>query len=285
MLINEKAKRNSFLMVFGKNIILWACALAMIYPLLWMMISSVRPEVEIFNRALRSGTYTLSNYKKGWAGPAGISFGRYYVNSITMVAFMIMGNIVSCSITAYAFSRLKFNGSKAFFAVMLGTMMLPQHVVLIPRYIIFNKLGWMNTLLPMIIPKWLATDGFFIFLIIQFMRTIPKDFDESAFIDGCSVYRVFSSIVLPLCKPALITTVIFTFIWGWNDFLTQLLYLSKPSMMTVTLGLRLFVDATATSNWGALFAMSVISLIPVFSIFITCQRYLVEGVMSSGVKG
>jgi multiple sugar transport system permease protein len=177
MLINEKARMNSLLMVFGKNIILWVCALTMIYPLIWMIISSVRPEVEIFNQALRSGTYTLSNYAKGWAGPAGISFGRYYINSITMVAFMIMGNIVSCSITAYAFSRLKFNGSKVFFAVMLGTMMLPQHVVLIPRYIIFNKLGWMNTLLPMIIPKWLATDGFFIFLIIQFMRTIPKDFD------------------------------------------------------------------------------------------------------------
>jgi multiple sugar transport system permease protein len=285
MLINEKAKMDSLLIGFVKNIILWACALAMIYPLIWMIISSIRPEVEIFNQTLRSGTYTLSNYRKGWAGPAGIPFSRYYINSSAMVAFMIIGNLASCSITAYAFSRLRFSGSKVFFAVMLGTMMLPQHVVLIPRYIIFNKLGWMNTLLPMIVPKWLATDGFFIFLIIQFMRTIPKDFDESAFIDGCSVYRVFSSIILPLCKPALITTVIFTFIWGWNDFLTQLLYLSKPSMMTVTLGLRLFVDATATSNWGALFAMSVISLIPVFTIFITCQRYLVEGVMSSGVKG
>jgi multiple sugar transport system permease protein len=202
-----------------------------------------------------------------------------------MVVFMIIGNLVSCSITAYVFSRLKFNGNKLLFAIMLGTMMLPHHVVLIPRYIIFNKLGWMNTFLPMIVPKWLATDGFFIFLMIQFMRTIPKDFDESAFMDGCSVYRVFLNIVLPLCKPALITTIIFTFIWGWNDFLTQLLYLTRPNMMTVTLGLRLFVDATATSNWGALFAMSVISLVPVFLIFITCQQYLVEGVMASGVKG
>jgi multiple sugar transport system permease protein len=198
---------------------------------------------------------------------------------------MIAGNLATCSITAYVFSRLKFTGSKVLFAVMLGTMMLPHHVVLIPRYIMFNKLGWINTFFPMIVPKWLATDGFFIFLMIQFMRTIPRDFDESAAIDGCSAFRIFSRIVLPLCSPVLITTVIFSFIWGWNDFLTQLLYLNRPEVMTVTLGLRLFIDSTAQSNWGALFAMSVISLIPVFTIFLTCQQYLVQGVISSGIKG
>ena len=285
MLLNEKARQKILIFSITKSIILWIIVIVMIYPLIWMILSSLRPEVEIFNSAVRSGKYTFENYRKGWAGPTGVSFSRYYLNSIVMVAFMILGNLVSCSLTGYALSRLKFTGSKLFFAIMLGTMMLPQHVVLIPRYIIFTKLGWINTFLPMVVPKWLATDGFFIFLMIQFMRTIPRDFDESASIDGCSSYKVFSHIVLPLCKPAIITTVIFSFIWGWNDFLTQLLYLSRPDMMTVTLGLRLFVDSTAQSNWGALFAMSVLSLVPVFTIFITCQRYLVEGVMASGVKG
>ena len=285
MLLNEKAKQKILVISIIKSAVLWAVVVVMIYPLFWMTISSLRPEVEIFNSALRSGTYTFENYRKGWAGPTGVSFSRYYLNSIIMVTFMILGNLVSCSLTGYALSRLKFTGSKVFFAIMLGTMMLPHHVVLIPRYIIFSRLGWVNTFLPMITPKLLATDGFFIFLMIQFMRTIPRDFDESASIDGCSSYIIFSRIVLPLCKPALITTIIFSFIWGWNDFLTQLLYLSRPDMMTVTLGLRLFVDSTAQSNWGALFAMSVVSLVPVFLIFITCQQYLVEGVMASGIKG
>jgi multiple sugar transport system permease protein len=285
MLLNEKAKRKILITSIIKSAILWIVVIVMIYPLLWMLLSSMRPEIEIFNSASRTGTYTFENYRKGWTGPTGVSFGRYYINSMIMVTFMIVGNLVACSLTAYALSRLKFTGSKVFFAIMLGTMMLPHHVVLIPRYIIFSRLGWVNTFLPMISPKWLATDGFFIFLMIQFMRTIPKDFDESASIDGCSTYIIFSRIVLPLCKPALITTIIFSFIWGWNDFLTQLLYLSRPDMMTVTLGLRLFVDSTAQSNWGALFAMSVLSLVPVFTIFITCQQYLVEGVMASGVKG
>jgi len=285
MLLNEKAKRKTLIISIIKSTILWTAVIVMVYPLLWMIISSLRPEVEIFNSATRSGTYTFANYRKGWAGPTGVSFSRYYLNSIIMVTFMILGNLVSCSLTGYALSRLKFTGSKVFFVIMLGTMMLPYHVVLIPRYIIFSKLGWVNTFLPMITPKWLATDGFFIFLMIQFMRTIPRDFDESASIDGCSTYVIFGRIILPLCKPALITTIIFSFIWGWNDFLTQLLYLARPDTMTVTLGLRLFVDSTAQSNWGALFAMSVLSLVPVFAIFITCQQYLVEGVMASGVKG
>jgi multiple sugar transport system permease protein len=285
MLINEKARMKTLSMNLLKGAVLWVCAVSMIYPLIWMVISSLRPEAEIFNVAQRTGRYTLTNYIKGWVGPTGVSFTTYYLNSFTIVVFVILGNLCACSLTAFALSRLRFTGSKVCFGVMLGTMMLPYHVVLIPRYIMFNKLGWMNTFLPMTVPKYLATDGFFIFLMIQFMRTIPRDFDESAAIDGCSSFTIFRRIIMPLCTPVIITTVIFSFIWNWNDFLTQLLYLSRPEVMTVTMGLRLFIDATATSNWGALFAMSVLSLIPVFAIFITCQKHLVQGVIASGIKG
>jgi multiple sugar transport system permease protein len=283
---NEKARILTLVKHIVKALILWSCALAMIYPLMWMFVNSLRPEAEIFNPALRSGTYNLANYVKGWAGPAGgVSFGIFYKNSFIIVFFVILGNLSACSLTAYALSRLKFDGSKICFGMMLGTMMLPGHVTLIPRYVIFNKLGWMNTFLPMTIPAYFATNGFFIFLMIQFMRTIPKDFDESASIDGCGSFKIYTHIILPLCKPVLITTLIFTFIWTWNDFFSQLLYISIPMKMTVSMGLRLFLDSTGTNSWGALFAMSVVSLVPVFTIFITCQHYLVQGVIASGVKG
>jgi multiple sugar transport system permease protein len=287
MNLNEKAKRRLLIINIIKGVVLWICAIGMIYPLLWMVTNSFRPEIEIFNPALRTGTFTFANYAKGWGGHAGggVSFGVFYRNSFILVFFVILGNLSACSLTAYALSRLKFDGSKICFGLMLGTMMLPSHVTLIPRYIIFNKLGWMNTFLPMTVPAYFATNGFFIFLMIQFMRTIPKDFDESASIDGCSSFKIFSRIILPLCKPVLITTLIFTFIWTWNDFFSQLLYISLPRLMTVSMGLRLFLDSTGTNSWGALFAMSSVSLVPVFVIFLTCQRYLVQGVIASGVKG
>ncbi len=268
-----------------KLIILLAVAYVMLYPLIWMVVSSIRPEVEIFNPSARTGTFTLSHYVKGWAGPTGVSFTRYFINSFVLVFFIIIGNLVSCSLSAFAFSRLKFNGQKIMFAIMLGTMMLPYHVVLIPRFIMFNKLHWINTYLPLIVPKMLATDGFFIFLMVQFMRTIPIEFDKSAAIDGAGNFKIFTRIILPLSTPVLITTTIFSFIWNWNDFLSQLLYLAKPSILTVTLGLRLFLDVTGKSNWGALFAMSTVSLIPIFLVFITTQKYLAEGVTAGGMKG
>ncbi len=260
-------------------------AFIMLFPLLWMVVSSFRLESEIFAAGARSGAYTLDNYRRGWAGPTGVSFGRYFVNSFTISGFIVVGNVVSCSMAAFAFSRLSFTGKRVLFAVMLGTMMLPYHVVLIPRFILFNKLNWIDTFLPMIVPKFLATDGFFIFLLSQFMRTIPDEFDKSASIDGCGNYRIFASIILPLTTPALITTIVFSFIWNWNDFLTQLLYISNPALMTVTLGLRLFLDATGRSNWGALFAMSTLSLLPIFLVFLVAQRYLTDGVTAGGIKG
>ena len=268
-----------------KLIILILAAFIMLYPLIWMIMSSVRPETAIFNPEMRNGTLTLQHYIKGWKGPAGISFSRYYLNSFALVFFIILGNVFSCSMTAFAFSRLRFSGQKVMFAIMLGTMMLPYHVVLIPRFILFNKLHWINTYLPLIVPKMLATDGFFIFLMVQFMRTIPMEFDKSAALDGAGSLTIFTGIILPLSSPVLITTAIFTFIWNWNDFLSQLLYIAKPALLTVTLALRLFLDITGKSNWGALFAMSTLSLVPIFIIFVTAQKYLAEGVTAGGLKG
>lgn len=280
-----KSKKYKNLIGIIKLLILVFIAFVMIYPLMWMIVSSLRPGIEIFNVSQRTNQFTFANYIKGWKGPSGVSFSIYYRNSFAMVFLVIVGNLLSCSLTAYTLARLSFKGNKLFFAIMLGLMMIPYYTVLIPRYIFFNKLGWMNTLLPIVVPKFFATDGFFIFLMIQFMRNIPFEYDQSAEIDGCNSFGVFAKIIVPLSVPVIITTIIFSFIWSWNDFLTQLIYLSRPENMTVSLGLRLFLDATGKSNWGAMLAMSAASLIPMFLIFVTCQRFLVDGLTAGGLKG
>lgn len=193
-------------------------------------------------------------------------------------------NVIFCSLTAYAFARLNFVGKKVWFAVMLVTMMLPSHVATIPRYVLFNRFGWINTFLPFVVPKMLATDAFFIFLLVQFIRGLPKELDESAVIDGCGKFTIYLRILMPLTVPALITTVLFTFLWTWDDFFNQLLYLTRPELFTVPLGLRLFLDSSGISSWGSLFAMSVLSLVPCFILFFSLQKYFVRGI-ATGIKG
>ena len=149
---------------------------------------------------------------------------------------------------------------------MLITMMVPAHATLIPQYIVFNTFNLVNTYIPLAIPKYFAVESFFVFLLIQFMRSIPKEFDEAAYADGCNTAYVYSRIIVPLSLPAIVTTSIFTFMWTWNDFFSQLLYLNNPNKYTVALGLRLFMDSTGESSWGSLFAMSVVSLIPVLAL-------------------
>jgi multiple sugar transport system permease protein len=196
----------------------------------------------------------------------------------------VIGNLASCSLAAYAFARLEFTAKKLWFAIMLGTIMLPHHVTIVPQYIMFSQAGWINTFLPLVIPKILATDAFFIFLMVQFIRGIPRELDEAARIDGCGRGGIFLRVILPLMTPALATTAIFTFIWTWNDFFSQLIFLTDPKMYTVPVALRSFVDATSESSWGSLFAMSVVSLVPVFLAFLFGQRFLIKGIATTGIK-
>ena len=191
-----------------------------------------------------------------------------------LISFIgIIANILSCSMAAFAFAKLDFRFRNIFFAIMMITLMLPFHVRLIPEYIIFNKMGWVDTFLPLTVPRFFATDGFFIFLLVQFMRNIPNEIMDAARIDGASALQIYARIMMPLSTPALVTVAIFTFIWTWNDFFSQMIYLSSPSKFTVSLALRMFVDATGESSWGALFAMSCVSLLPLFIIFIVFQRF------------
>ncbi|MGC7101058.1 carbohydrate ABC transporter permease [Amycolatopsis lurida] len=272
------------LSAFAKHAGLVLLGFVMLYPVLWMVVSSLRPDDEIFRSpGLLLDSLRTENYEGGWNAltPA---FGTYLVNSTIVVLGCIIGNLVSCAMAAYAFARLEFTGKRWWFGIMLGTIMLPIHVIIVPQYILFSQLDWVNTVLPLIVPKFLATDAFFIFLMVQFIRGLPRELDEAARIDGCGHPRIFLRIVLPLMKPALATTTIFTFIWTWNDFFSQLIYLTDPEMYTVPVALRSFVDATVSTSWGSMFAMNVVSLVPIFLAFLIGQRYLVRGITTTGGK-
>ncbi|ONI68497.1 sugar ABC transporter permease [Kribbella sp. ALI-6-A] len=266
------------------HVALAAAAVVMLYPVIWMVVSSLRPGNEIFREpGILVRDLRIENYRLGWNALTE-PFTRYLLNSAAVVLGAIVGNLVSCSMAAYAFARLNFTGKKFWFAIMLVTIMLPIHVVIVPQYILFSQAGWINTFLPLIVPKLLATDAFFVFLMVQFIRGIPRELDEAARIDGCGKGGVFLRVILPLMVPALATTTIFTFIWTWNDFFSQLIYLTDPKMYTVPVALRAFVDATASTSWGSLFAMSVVSLVPVFLAFLLGQRFLIKGIATTGIK-
>jgi multiple sugar transport system permease protein len=267
-----------------KHCLLALCALTMLYPVLWMVVSSLRPNSQIFRSAGLALTHPrFENYSNGW-NAFSQPFSHYMINSAIVVTGAILGNLLACSLAAYAFARLEFKAKRVWFAIMLVTIMLPIHVIIVPQYVLYSELGWVNTFLPLIVPKFLATDAFFIFLMVQFIRGIPREIDEAARIDGAGHARIFFSLILPLMVPALATTAIFTFIWTWNDFYTQLIYLTDPDMYTTPLALRTFVDQQTATDWGSVFAMSVVSLVPVFLVFLAGQRFLLRGIATTGGK-
>ncbi len=267
------------------HLALIAVGIVMVYPLLWLLSSSVKPDNEIFtDSGLWPSHWDLANYAQGWHG-MGQSFAIFFGNSFFISTAAVVGNVFSCSLAAFAFARLDFAFRRFWFAAMLTTIMLPKHVTLVPQYTMYHVIGWVNTFYPLMVPHFLAVDAFFVFLLVQFIRGIPTELDDAARVDGCGSGRVFVHVTLPLLKPALVTTTIFTFIWSYNDFFSQLIYLNDPRLYTVPLGLRLFLDATGESSWGPLFAMSVLALLPAFLLFLGFQRLIVEGVATSGLKG
>ncbi|GID92387.1 carbohydrate ABC transporter permease [Amorphoplanes digitatis] len=259
-----------------------------LYPLAWMVGTSFKSPQEIAsNIGLIPTEFTPGNFTAGWQ-KFDVGFGRFFMNSAMVSALTVVGNTLSCLLAAYAFGRLKFRGRKFWFAIMIATLLLPGHVLIIPQYILFRTLGWVGgdwPYLPLLVPQFLATEAFFVFLIVQFMRGIPRELDEAAKIDGASPYKVFRHVILPLSRPALVTTAIFSFIWTWNDFFRQLVYLSELQDYTAPVALTLFIDSTSESSVGPMFAMSLLSLVPVFMFFVAFQRMLVEGINTSGLKG
>lgn len=261
-------------------------AIVMVYPLIWLMFASVKPADEIFtSTGLIPQVWDWGNYVKGWAAVGNYTFGRYFANSLFISVTCVLGNAVSCSLAAFAFGRLEFPFKRVAFALMMVTIMLPAQVTIIPQFILFNSWGWVNTYWPLILPKFFATDAFFIFLMVQFVRGIPRDLDDAAQIDGCNAFQIYWRIILPLLRPALVTTAIFTFLWTYNDFFSPLIYLSQGDLFTVPLALRQFLDTSGESLWGPMFAMSALSLLPTIVVFAIFQRLIVDGISTSGLKG
>ncbi|ABM09093.1 MULTISPECIES: carbohydrate ABC transporter permease [Micrococcaceae] len=269
------------------HIVALALVAMVLYPALWMISASFKPNSEIggANNALWSNNFSFDNFVTAMEGIGGVSTLTFFTNSLILAVGAVVGTVLSASISAYAFARINFPGRGLFFGMMIATLLLPFHVVIIPQYIVFQQLGLVDTYVPLLIGKFLAADAFFVFLMVQFMRGLPAELDEAARIDGAGHVRIFGSIMLPLMKPALISTSIFSFIWSWNDFLGPLLYLNTPDKYPLPLALRLFVDQTQSSDYGAMIAMSVLALLPVLVFFLVFQRYIVEGVSTQGLKG
>ncbi len=257
-------------------------AILFMIPLYWM-----------FSTALKSPQQTFAIPPEWVPAPARwsnfgnvfeeVPFARFYLNTIFLVTMNVIGQLFAVTLVAYGFARLRFPGRGILFLVMLSTLMIPYQVTLVPRFIMFSKLGMVNSYYPLILPAFTGSP-FLIFLVRQYMMSIPYDLDEAAYIDGASRFGVFWHIILPLARPALMLVIVFTFIDVWNDFLQPLIYLNDPDMFTVSLGLSFFQGARET-NWNLLMAASVLAMLPPLGLFFFAQRQLIGGISIEGLKG
>ena len=264
------------------TLLVWGVALLFLIPFLWMVSSSLKPNYQIFEVPPRwiPNPPRWENYTQALTI---LPFGRYVFNTAVIAILTIVGHLLSCTIIAYGFARLRAPGRDTLFVIMLATMMLPYPVTMVPLYVLFQRLGWINTILPLVAPAFLGSP-FYIFLMRQFFLTIPRDYEDAAVIDGANLLQILFRIMLPLSAPALATVAIFSFQAAWNDFLAPLIYLQRPELYTVTLGLQFF-RSTYTTNWAYLMAASLVTTLPIIVVFFLAQRYFVEGIAVGGVKG
>lgn len=263
-------------------LILIALAFVMLVPLAWTLGMALKPDSEIYLNTFWPSTPDFSNFPKAIQA---VPFMQYVWNTLVYVVTDVAGVVISSILVAYGFSRFEFKGKRILFLILLATMMLPEQITMVPRFLMFREIGWVNTILPMVVPRWFATNAFSIFLIRQFMGGIPKDFDEAASIDGASRFRILRSIIIPMTKPAITAILIFTFLGTWSDFKNPLIYLYDSSQYTISLGLSFF-KGMYTSQWNLLMAATLMSILPIFIIFIIFQKQIINGIsISSGTKG
>jgi multiple sugar transport system permease protein len=270
--------------VLGLTVVL---ALIFLFPLVWTVSSSLKSPAQIF-----SFPPALVPIPPQWVNYATVlqkvPYGTWVLNSFIVVILSTGGVVVTSSLVAYSFARFEYRGRDLIFLATLGTMMLPAQVTLIPQFVLFNALGFINTLLPLWVPSWFGGGAFFIFLLRQFFLSLPTDLDEAALMDGANVLQVYWSILMPLCKPALATVAIISFIESWNDFLGPLIYLNTPDKFTVAVGLSFFQnvpEAAGEPLQHLLMAASVMAILPPLLLFFSFQRYFVQGIVLSGIKG
>jgi multiple sugar transport system permease protein len=254
-----------------------------IIPIYWMVVTSFKTsgEAYLFPPTFFPRPVSVEGYQSIWGTV--VPFNLFIVNSIIITIFSVIGTLSSSTIVAFAFARLKWWGKNIWFGILLATMMLPFQVIMIPVYIIFRQLGWLDTFLPLIVPSFFG-NAFFIFLIRQFFLSIPKDLEDAARVDGASSFRILWQVFIPNSAPVLLTVLLFSFIGSWNDFFGPLLYLRKMEQMTVAVGLTMFAGYRSP-NWTAIMAASTLSILPIIIMFILFQRYFVKGIVLTGIKG
>jgi oligogalacturonide transport system permease protein len=284
--IAQQTRRRERAALVLRYLALSAVGLVMLYPILWLVGASFKSNAEIFSEiGFWPSHFDFSAYAKGWKTSSEYTFATYFLNSFLIVVPRIIVTVISCVLVAYAFARWEFPGRKFLFSVMVTTIMLPHIILRIPQYLMFKEFGWLDSYLPLIVPSAFATDTFFVFMLVQFLRGIPRDMEEAAVIDGCNPLQLLWFVIVPLLKPAIVSVIVFQFIWTMNDFMGPLIYLSSVEKYPVSLALKMTIGATEEVEWASAIAISVVALIPSVAVFFAAQKHFIEGATSSGIKG
>lgn len=271
---------------FVDYLIIAVIGLVLLYPIIWMFFSTFKSNEDIFGSTrLLPSVWHFENYVEGWKGSSRLTYTTFFINTFKLVVPTTLLTVASACLAAYAFARFDFPCKGLLFTVLIGLMMLPGAVVIIPRYLLYNQFHWIDTYMPFYIPALLCCNSFFPYMLIQFLRGIPKELDESAYIDGCSTFRTLVSILLPLMKPALFSAGLFQFLWTYNDYFNSLIFISSQKMYPIFLALRMSLDSESVVNWGKVMAMAFVAVLPVMILFFAAQKYFVEGIATSGLKG
>lgn len=267
-------------------LVILVIGIVLLYPIIWMFFSTFKSNDEIFGSVrLLPKSFGLSYYIDGWKGAGKVSYTTFFANTFVLVLPTTVLTVASSAIVAYGFARFRFPGKKVLFAVLIATLMLPNSVIIIPRYSLYNSFHWINTYLPFYAPAVLACYPFFTYMLIQFMRGLPRELDESAYIDGCGTFRTFVQVLLPLMKPALFSAGLFQFLWTYNDYFNSLIFINSVKKFPISLALRMSLDAESVIQWGKVMAMASVAVLPVILLFFAAQKYFVEGIATSGIKG
>lgn len=282
-MLKKRNKTAKQLMDYG---VIFVIGVVLLYPIIWMFFSTFKSNDEIFGSiSLLPKSFSLDYYTQGWKGNGKISYTRFFVNTFALVLPTTILTVISSALVAYGFARFRFPGKRILFALLIATLMLPNSVIIIPRYALYNKFHWINTYLPFYAPAVLACYPFFTYMLIQFLRGLPKELDESAYIDGCGTFRTFIQVLLPLMKPALFSAGLFQFLWTYNDYFNSLIFINSVKKFPISLALRMSLDAESVVQWGKVMAMAFVAVVPVMLLFFAAQKYFVEGIATSGIKG
>ncbi|MDB1125939.1 carbohydrate ABC transporter permease [Vibrio algarum] len=285
-LANERTIRREKINAAIRYTVLIAVGSLMLYPLLWMFTAAMKPNHEIFSSmSLIPSEWSLEGFINGWKTGTEFTFGHYILNTFAYVLPKVFFTVVSSTIVAYGFARFDIPWKKFWFATLIATVLLPQSVLLIPQYLMFREMGLLDSYLPLYLPLAFATQGFFVFMLVQFLRGVPTDMEEAAMIDGCNSFQVLWHVVIPVIRPAIISVALFQFMWSVNDFLGPLIYVSSVEKFPIALALKMSIDVTEGAKWNEILAMASIAIIPSIIVFFMSQKYFVEGVTSSGIKG